>query len=379
LAGARNRGIAESSGDYLCFLDADDAYHPEKSARQAALLDADSNLGWVYCDLTTIDEAGRPLADQRPIAANRRELSGNLFGSLMMGGFFPPHTVMIRRSVVDCVGAFDLELGGHADYELWLRVAGAGHRAAFIPEALAYYRVHADSMSRDGHHMAETRLATFRKIVRLHPDRVAAAVHQLQQATSDLFAANQWLRKEIDQGLAAPVRGSEDAEGGDRQETETCRLVSRLAKAQRTKGQHDQVAVWDVNVNGSGCRALFMQPPVALVFPVPTGEAGTFSAAISMHPDVWAKAESGACEFFVRIDGRVAFAMALDPLRVPADRRWHEIALEVPANPAGRHEVTLETRGIGSNAFRWALWRAPSFRSPVPSSEPAEAETLVHA
>src|SRR5712672_3063531 len=61
LPGARNRGIRESSGEYLCFLDSDDFYHPDKLQRQVELLDADPEIGFVYCDIVTTDEAGQPL------------------------------------------------------------------------------------------------------------------------------------------------------------------------------------------------------------------------------------------------------------------------------------------------------------------------------
>ena len=107
LPGARNRGLVESTGDYVCFLDSDDYYAPDKVARQAALLDADPELGFVYCDITTVDESGQPVPEQYSIAKSQRELSGNLFTSLLLGGYFPPHTVMIRRAVLDRTGAFN--------------------------------------------------------------------------------------------------------------------------------------------------------------------------------------------------------------------------------------------------------------------------------
>ena len=59
LAGARNRGIGESKGEYLCFLDSDDFFHPQKIQRQVELIEADPQLGFVYCDIVTTDEAGQ--------------------------------------------------------------------------------------------------------------------------------------------------------------------------------------------------------------------------------------------------------------------------------------------------------------------------------
>lgn len=369
LPGARNRGIRESSGDYLCFLDSDDTYTPTKVARQAALLDADPQLGWAYCDIVTVDEAGAALPDQFSIASTKRDLSGDLFTSLMLGGYFPPHTVMIRRSVLDAVGGFDPELGGHADYELWLRVAGAGYRAAFVPETLAHYRVHGSSMSKDGEHMHATRVATLVKIARLYPDKVAVGADRLQQSIVDLFTANQWMRRQQEEapaGIGGLGAGAdEDAAGG-----ETYPFLRHFGKARRGKGREDQAAIWDVTIDGRQDRGIYMQPPVELTFRLPTGERGRFLSAVCVHPLAWDKPGAGGCEFHVRIDGRVVHVVALDPINIPADRHWHELAIAVPARADGFHEISLEVRPIGgSNAYRWGIWRAPKF-SYVPVSAP---------
>lgn len=199
LAGARNRGIIESTGAYLCFLDSDDLYLNEKVAKQALLLDRNPDVGFVYCDLTTIDEHDQPVADQFHVADLKRELSGNIFHSLLQGGYFPPHTVMIRRSVLDQVGPFDPVLGGYADYELWLRVSGAGFKTVFLPERLVLYRRHSANMSKDGQHMGETRLATLRKIARLYPDRAGEGLDRLQQALIETNVANVWMQRKLGQ------------------------------------------------------------------------------------------------------------------------------------------------------------------------------------
>ena len=46
---ARNLGVMAAKGDYIAFLDDDDQWLPNKVERQAAVLDADSTIGMVYC------------------------------------------------------------------------------------------------------------------------------------------------------------------------------------------------------------------------------------------------------------------------------------------------------------------------------------------
>jgi GT2 family glycosyltransferase len=54
---------------------------------------------------------------------------------------------LIRRSTFAEVGGFDgyFCVSGWEDYELWLRLAAAGHRAEFVPGFVGWYRVHQGS------------------------------------------------------------------------------------------------------------------------------------------------------------------------------------------------------------------------------------------
>lgn len=141
----------------------------------------------------------------------------------------------------------------------------------------------------------------------------------------------------------------------------THRLLAHFADARRTHGGAEQAALWDVRIGGAASRALFLHPPATIAFTVPTGCSGRLLTAVAMHPDVWENPDSGPCEFIVRVDDGVAHHVILDPTANPADRRWHEISLGVPASEAGHHVVTFETRSDGSVEHRWALWRDPRF------------------
>ncbi|MCS7197413.1 MAG: glycosyltransferase [Candidatus Bipolaricaulota bacterium] len=206
---ARNRGIQESKGEFLKFLDADDWLDRSAIRKQARVLLEESGFGFVYCDFMVVNEEGIPVGSGG-VGQARQLLSGDIFASLLAGGYFTPHTVLIRRSVLEDVGYFDESLGGHADYELWLRVTGAGYRAYYIDESLVYYRLHSSNMSRDWLHMQETRLSALKKIVAMFPERTAESLHYLIQMNEDMRRANYWAADRL-QELQAHITRLEQA------------------------------------------------------------------------------------------------------------------------------------------------------------------------
>ncbi len=143
--------------------------------------------------------------------------------------------------------------------------------------------------------------------------------------------------------------------------------LKQIEQARLVKGSAQQLAVWDVTMAGNSFKTVFLQPPAEVVFDVPTGALGWLTTAVMLHPGVWEKPEAGGCEFHIRVDGRLAFVMALDPVNLPSDRRWHEINIHIPETARNRHQIHFETRSVGkSNDFRWALWRAPRFTWQAP-------------
>lgn len=196
LPAARNRGIHESSGAYLKFLDADDWLAPNTIARQVAAFQENPALGLVYCDVTHADAEGKA-RDEFSIAATRRILNGDILPSLLVGGYFTPNTVLVPRTVLDKVGGFDVTLGGSADMELWMRIACEGYAAHFIAEKLAYYRLHDANMSLDTAHMSETRLRALEKITTRYPLRVARAMDEILREHERIDRDSEWARRTI--------------------------------------------------------------------------------------------------------------------------------------------------------------------------------------
>jgi glycosyltransferase involved in cell wall biosynthesis len=122
-AAARNAGIKNAAGELVAFLDDDDIWHPDKLARQLAILDASPGLALLGCATDTLKLPG----GSRLVAIGEWKL-------LVRNWFLTPG-VIARRDVVLHCGGFPEDMRHCEDYALWLRIA-SGHQCAFLNEVL---------------------------------------------------------------------------------------------------------------------------------------------------------------------------------------------------------------------------------------------------
>ena len=154
---ARNAGIRASCGAYVAFLDDDDVWHPEKLARQVALLERRPDADLAACKAWAVDMEGRrikviPSFDGEP----------TLRAFIEEGCVIPvPSSVVIRRGCFDQVGLFSEQHDYASDYEFFLRFTRR-HRALVVPEALFDYTMHEAGMSKQTAPMLEDVLAVLR-------------------------------------------------------------------------------------------------------------------------------------------------------------------------------------------------------------------------
>lgn len=118
---ARNRGVREARGEWVAFLDADDAWHPDKLRAQLALMQRHPDVR-----LCRTLGAESPLTDLGPIPNGPDGLPMHeLFTSLaptLMNPYFTTSTVMVRRDAFLAVGGFDTSLKIAEDIDLFLRI-----------------------------------------------------------------------------------------------------------------------------------------------------------------------------------------------------------------------------------------------------------------
>lgn len=174
VSAARNRGIAESRGELIAFLDADDEWHPEKLAKQVPLFERPA-VGLVYCGLEYIDEAGRPLGTNLTGRRGRvlREIA-LLQGTIVLAG---GSTAVVRRECFEQAGPFDRKLSTAADWDMWRRIA-CRYEVDVAREPLMRYRLRPGSMHRNVDVFAHDMLHGF---AQMYADPAAAEVWSLKR------------------------------------------------------------------------------------------------------------------------------------------------------------------------------------------------------
>jgi glycosyltransferase involved in cell wall biosynthesis len=140
-ASAKNRGIRESRGEFVAFLDSDDLWAPDKLALQIPLFLRSGSVGVVYARYVEIDAEG-----------NEGQVNNNVFhrglvsGPLLVFNFIGFSTSVVRRECFETLGVFRDDLGMGIDYDLWLRFSPR-YEFDYVDRPLMYYRVWAGQMS----------------------------------------------------------------------------------------------------------------------------------------------------------------------------------------------------------------------------------------
>ena len=95
-----------------------------------------------------------------------RKYSGDIFQHCLPLGIISPSSILMRASVLEAIGGFDIDLAACEDYDLWLRLASQ-YPVEFIPEKLIIKTGgHADQLSRKFRGMDRFRVYALEKILK---------------------------------------------------------------------------------------------------------------------------------------------------------------------------------------------------------------------
>jgi glycosyltransferase involved in cell wall biosynthesis len=191
---ARNAGLHATSAPLVAFLDADDAWLPERLAIGVRHLERHPEAALVAAHAFACDEAMRP---STIVHALRAPACGRVFDRLLIDNVvLNPSSVLIRRSALEAAGGFS-ELPVAQDWDTWLEIAKR-FPIGFADEVVALVRRHTNGVTlRAGRERVEVQL---RVVDRHLPDLQPAWKRPLLRRTAASAAC-------LHTGLGSAIQG----------------------------------------------------------------------------------------------------------------------------------------------------------------------------
>jgi glycosyltransferase involved in cell wall biosynthesis len=208
LAVARNRGIENSLGEFVTFIDADDLWTPDKLELQVEALRRRPEAVLAYSWTAFIDGQGNFLFAKEP-----SHLEGDVYSDLLKNCFVASGSnILMRKSCVDVVGGFDPKVEAAQDWDLCLRVAAHGEFVV-VPRYQILYRIWERAMS--GNALRAERACTglcqrgFGRVAGISVDTQRQSLSNIKQYVAFLYltrAPGRDVRKEAGRKLRECIR-----------------------------------------------------------------------------------------------------------------------------------------------------------------------------
>jgi teichuronic acid biosynthesis glycosyltransferase TuaG len=140
---ALNIAIHEANGDYLLNQDADDISFPSRAERSIQYMKNYPRIG-VISSRAKIIQGNQQWSSKVDCQSERPITPVVDFSQALRSGLTISHaTACVRREVMIEVSGYRSSLRSQYDYDLWIRIAEAGHGVAKTSETWGVKRIHA--------------------------------------------------------------------------------------------------------------------------------------------------------------------------------------------------------------------------------------------
>lgn len=143
VSAALNTALSHARGEFVATPDSDDIMLPGHLSRQAAYLEAHSEVGCVGGKVVYVDEQGRRIKSEKATGVRRFTFDELLSTAHAVGG----GTAMYRYSVLQQVGRYDPEIRIQ-DFQITLKIAHSGYGVDVLPDLGTLYRQHPGNLSK---------------------------------------------------------------------------------------------------------------------------------------------------------------------------------------------------------------------------------------
>lgn len=202
-AAARNKGIQESKGEYISFLDSDDLWLPQKLEKSITFLER-FNFDWICTASYRIKDITKGIEkDVRKIDSSFLDSSGKKL-NLLQGGIFlfsevPLYlpSILARKECFDRVGLFDEAYRIGEDTDMWLRFEEADLKGGYLDEPLFIYRTSNNNITK---HSNFTNLDEHIRLAKKHSKLLGLDKKIVKKSYSDFLwhaATVYYLQKKI--------------------------------------------------------------------------------------------------------------------------------------------------------------------------------------
>lgn len=142
---ARNHGIENAKGDYICFLDDDDTYHVDKIERQVTIFDSlhDDNIAFVKCEMAYIYPGGRKVETNKEKYFLGNQFVNHIVDQHAMVG---TPTFMFKKSALLSVNGF-YNTPIRQEYMLLLKILSKGFKGYYHSDVLVDINTSFDGIS----------------------------------------------------------------------------------------------------------------------------------------------------------------------------------------------------------------------------------------